>query len=302
MLNQLREQYNKSMSRRQNLIPPLTNNERNIFLKISSELKLSPNNIPGFFFINLPYTYLLKTASYVWHLWIYQRFIHNQASKQSTSFPELSVDEIYDDMCILVEKNYFLMNENTNKNELKSLILDCISEYKKMGIIIDKSNGMKEIIYDQIPLLDMKDNIFVELFYNFILPELNFHFDFTDDTVPPVVKRAIYIFQNRWINSYTGYCIQDQFKGMETQGNIMNSDLIIYADQKLLNTALTYLSDEQKNSIATYLKNDSSISTSEICELLIEKFHLNSEKDSNGLYHIYKYVDEYIFSSLWLWN
>lgn len=303
MLNQLREEYKRIYSKRHNLLLQLTDREKTIFIKLSNELQLNQENLPGFFFIDYPHSYLLKTPSYVWVLWLYHRFIHHQTRKMGNSYPRLSLDQIYKDMCVLIKNNYFSLNEKCEEKQLKHLIVECINEYKKIGAIVDVNKGVKELRYDQIPLFTQIDsNIYIEMFYNFILPELNYQFNFQNETVPSNIKKVVYFFQNEWANSYNGYCIKDQFKWANQQQSNVNKHVVIYADQNVLETAINYLTDKQKKAIAAYLKNNNARSSQEVCELLIKDFHMNAEKDNNGIYKIYPYVDEYVFSSLWLWN
>ncbi|MEX3623712.1 hypothetical protein [Viridibacillus arvi] len=303
MLNQLREEYKRLYSKRHNLLQLLTERERKIFIKISNELRLNQKNIPGFFFIEFPHSHILKTPSFVWQLWLYHRFIHFQTSKQAKDYTNLTLVHVYGDICELIDSNYFRLNSGCEKQQLKHLITECINEYTKIGVLVDKNNNsLKEIRYDHIPLFDMNDNIFVEIFYNFILPKFNYQFDFQNEAIPRDIKKSVYLFQNKWLNTNNGYVIQDQFKFSNQQQCESDTQVIIYADQKALEKALTFLTPEQKKSIAMYLKSDTRYSTNEICELLIRDFNLNNKKDDNGLYQIYKYIDEYIFSSLWLWN
>ena len=308
LLNQINGLFYNSVNQRELLISTLNSKEHELFFKITKELMINFNNLPGFFSLAFRHSYLMRTPSFVWQTWLYHRFIHEQTLKQNKEYPMISLEHIYNDMCQLINKGYFVMHSNYNQTLLKYLIIEWSKAYENLGVIVSKSKTIKEVKYDSIPIFNtVQDNISIELFYNNILPHYNYQFDFQDDTIPYDLKRAVYIFENSWKNLNNGYSIKQEFKISSSvsskKKSFNNTQLIIYTDNKsTLKDALDFLKDEHKLAIAAYLKSGNTYSTEEICEFLIRDFKLNSNKDHEGKYQIYSFVDEYIFSSLWLWD
>ena len=305
LVNQINELYYKSVHQRELQILTLSSKENELYMKIAYELKINSNNLSGFFCLAFKHSYLFKTPSFVWQTWLYHRFIHDQTKKQNNEFPLISLESIYNDMCLLIDKGYFNMDSRYNKTLLKYLLIEWSKVYEKLGVITAKSKVLKEIRYDSIPILEtLQENISIEIYYNYILPYFNYQFDFNNSEVPNELKKAVYIFETTWKNNKNGYYINQEFKISNFDTNNKNNvPIIIFTDnQTTLKTALVHLKDEQKRAIAAYLKSGKVYSTNEICDLLIKDFNLNSDKDDKGNYKIFPFVDEYIFSSLWLWD
>lgn len=302
LVNQINEQYHQIVQKRELLMTVMTDNEQEIFIKIGHELSLTRNNLSGFFFLAFPHSYLMKTPDFVWQLWLYHRYIHNQTEKQGKDYPILSLERIYADMCVLIEKGYLNMHEGCNQSLLKYLLIEWVKAYKRIGVLVDKTTIEKEIRYDVMPIFEqIQDNISIEIFYNLVLPHYKGSFDFQDTSIPRDFKKAVYVFQNQWVNQNNGYKMKHQFKMPNIP--LLSDQIIIYTDnKKVLETAITCLTEEQKKMIADCIKTNPKHTVEQICETLIQKFNLNPIKTHEGQYEIYPFVDEYIFSSLWLWT
>jgi hypothetical protein len=299
MLHQLRQHYKEIYKKRHQLLQPLTEKEKAMFLKISNELHFNLNNLPGFFFSEFVHSYLLDTPSYVWGTWFYSRFIHKKTIKQAKTYPCLSMNQVYQDLCELINLGYFRLNKAYEVKYVKYLIYECVSLYKELGVLVDVDREKKEIRYDQIPIFEqIEPNIYIELYYNHILPKLNMDLDFKNNEIPTDIQKTVLFFQKKWLNSHNGYYIEEEYKW---PNHCKENHLIIYTDQKRLDMALQLLSEEQKKAISTYLKRKP-YSIDQICHLLVTYHGASGEKRPDGKYKIYPYVEEYILSSLWLWN
>lgn len=297
MIQQLRESYKDSYRKRHQLLDDLTDKEKQLFTKICNDLQLNYKNLPGFFFIQFTHSFLLDTPSYVWQLWFYSQHIRKNAIKQDS--PILSMNQVYKDLCKLIDKGCFRINKGCEQKYLKHLIYECVSVYKDLGVLVDIDKEKKEIRYDQIPIFQqLENNLFIELYYNYIQPMLNVNFDFKNNKIPENVRKAVFYFQNKWMNTKTGYFIGDEYK-LPKKDKV--SHVVIYTEKNLLDQALKLLSEEQKSAISYYLKKHP-YTAEQICDLLVQHHGANGTKNANGKYKILPYVEEYIFSSLWLWK
>lgn len=298
MINQLREGYRKSYKARNRLLESLTDKEKQLFLKVSNDLQFNLNNLPGFFFIEFPHSFLLETPSYVWQTWFYKRHIWNKT--QTQEIPILSLNQVYKELCRLIDEGYFRMNKESEQKYLKHLIYECVTLYMELGVLVDIDKVRKEIRYDRIPLFQqINANIFIELYYNQIYPLLNAKIDFKNNEIPENIRKAVFLFQNHWKNARNGYLIKDEYKWNDDNHKMNN--IVIYTDQNRLDTALRILTKNQKNAISFYMKKNR-YSVEEICNLLVVHHQANGERNKDGSYKIYPFVEEYIFSSLWLWE
>ncbi|WP_121616728.1 hypothetical protein [Virgibacillus halodenitrificans] len=293
MLHQLRLNYKNSYKMRHQLLDPLTEKEKQVFIKTCDELQLNYNNLPGFFFIQFTHSFLLETPPYVWQSWFYSWNIRKNVKMEES--PILSMNQVYIDLCKLINKGFFRMNKASEQKYLKHLIYECVSLYKDIGVLVDIDNERKEIRYDKIPMYQkMKPNIFVELYYNQIRHFLDFDFD--KNKIPEDIRKTVFHFQNKWENSRNGYSIGDEYKSPEKVDHV-----VIYANQNTLDKALRILSDEQKKAISFYLKKYP-YTLEKICDLLVKRHGASSERNFDGKYKILPYIEEYVFSSLWLWK
>lgn len=297
MLHQLRENYKESLKARNQLLKPLTTKENQLFNKISNDLRLNSNNLPGFFFVQFTHSYLLETPSYVWQTWFYSWNIWKKT--QSQAIPVLSMNQVYKDLCKLIENGYFRMNKANEKKYLKHLIYECVLLYKELGVLVDIDNERKEIRYDQIPTFQqMEPNIFVELYYNQIQPMLDVNFDINNNEIPEGIRKSVFLFKSNWMNTNNGYFMKDEYKWSEKE---KVDHVVIYTDQNMLDRALKILTDDQKRAISIYLKKYP-YNAERICELLIQRHGASGLRMSDGKYTILPYVEEYVFSSIWLWK
>ena len=303
-LEQYNIQFNDSINKRERLLVELTDNESTIFIKISHDLGFTRKSMSGFFFLELPHNYLLETPTFLWQSWFYNRYIYKQTIKQGREYPLFSLETVYNDMCKLIQSGYFRLSGNFKLFMLKHLIMDLITAYEKLKILTPVNSYTREIRFDELPVFqDINDNVFIEIFYNYILPKYNGVFDYMDQTVPREIKKAAYLFENHWRNNSNGYLIKYQYNPPSLLDNKkIDNQIVIYTENKaILEKALELLTEEQKKFIATCLKSNSKYVPKDICEMLIKKFNLVPNKMNNGDYEIQPYVEEYIFSSLWLW-
>lgn len=302
LIMKLREEYKLLYNQRQRLTKDLTENEKNLLMNMSRSRGLNKNNLSGFFFFPSAYSDVLITPPYIWRTWFYHRFIHHQTDNQSSALPKWTFEKILNDFTERVNDGSFRLNPNYHTNHLLYLVRECIALYESLQVIALKENGsVIEINYDAMPVFaSIEENIFINLYFTVVDNKISNHPPLVD-SLPENMQKSIQIFYSNWKNMNTDQYIGEQYILTEQQKDFLGFDLMIYLDGPLLDDSLNLLSNEQKRAISLYLKQKP-ISSIELCERLVNHHGASDKKDAAGAYEILPYVEEYTFSSLWLWT
>ncbi len=301
LINRLREEYKYLFTQRQQLTMNLTEKEKQLFLNISKSRGLNKNNLSGFFFLNSPFAEVLLTPNYIWQTWFYHRFIHHQTSNQNSISPKVYFETICRGFEDRINDGTFRLNTDCLKADIRKLVRGCLSVYEALQLVSVKSGGeMYEINYDDMPVSQSIDeNIYINLYFNLIGKKVKSK-PLQVELLPENMRKSITDFYRNWRNIQTNYLLGEQYKLTNQQKNYLGFDVFIYVDEHLLDESLRLLTNEQKRAISKYLKQGN-YSLLDLCNLLILKHGASDIKDVSGKYEIYQYVEEYTFSSLWLW-
>lgn len=300
LIDKLREEYKRAYSHRQNLTRELTQAEKNLLMSMSKSRGVNKNNISGFFFLSFSHAEILLTPMFIWQTWFYHRFIHQQTINQKNDFPVLKVQAVRKAFEDRVRDGTFRLNQGYEIGDLKKVISSLLSVYETLQIISEKEENVYFINYDEIPNFPaMEQNIYVNLYFDFIGKKMK-SVPIQVDEFPENMKNSILDFFYYWKNGRTGCWLGDQYKLTPQQKRFIGFDLLIYSNNNLLDKALQLLNNEQKRAVSYYLQKEQ-YTPSQICEMLVKNHGANPQRNSSGTYLILPYVEEYIFSSIWLW-
>jgi hypothetical protein len=299
-IEKLREEYKRYYKDRQQLTKELTHQEMNLLRSMSKARGLNKDNLSGFFFLDLLHSKALLTPSYIWQTWLYHRFIHHQMSLQPSLSPVLTFSDIYRATEKMVKDGIFRVASNSHLDDVMQLIREYLAVYESLDVLrID--GEFIYLYYDEMPVFSLnEENIYITLYFNAMKGKVRNKPECLDQ-FPENMQKTIEEFYACWRNSQTNFLIGDQYKFTEQQKRYLGFDLMIYSDKYLLDEALRILTNEQKRAISYYLKQGR-YSIFQLCDLLVKRHGASPKKDKTGKYEIYQYVEEYVFSSLWLWN
>ena len=161
--------YKQLVDKRNQQYKSLTREEKNLFVRLCQKHEFTFETLPGFLFPEVSHGHMIKTPSFVWQLWVYDRFLHNQTIKQkSKKFPSIWVPNIRNEFKEMRKQRIFKIN--TLKDDSGGYYIYAIGDFidylSAIGITRRKSrknSEFHEILFDYLkPSENFQESIFVE--------------------------------------------------------------------------------------------------------------------------------------------
>jgi competence protein CoiA len=158
-LNKKRERLLELKNDVQTLKSNLTDKEYQLFKELCHKHQLNIYNMPGIFHVNVEGAEFIITPTYVWQLWIYDKFIYD---KKTWDYDKVYVPKVYKEFKKLVSYGVFRvkLNDRREHGHYSFAIYSYIDLMYSVGILQKlsfKDNSYYQVKMDKVPVYEDKE-------------------------------------------------------------------------------------------------------------------------------------------------